>query len=121
MKNTFHLLQELEERLTKPSVRKDTEEVSSLLSDKFLEFGSSGRVFTRSQILQELAEESPREITCSDFQIEMLAPEVALVTYRTVRNEAGLPPRHTLRSSIWQKEGDRWRVRFHQGTLMPQQ
>jgi hypothetical protein len=121
MKNTFHLLQELEERLTKSSVRKNSEEVDSLLSDRFREFGSSGRVFTRSEILQALAEESPREITCSDFQIEMLTPEVALVTYRTVRIEAGSPPRHALRTSIWQMEGNRWRVRFHQGTLVAQQ
>jgi ribonuclease HI len=38
---------------------------------------------------------------------------VALVTYRVERVEDGST---TLRSSIWAREGDRWRMRFHQGT-----
>jgi len=50
----------LEERLLDPEVRHDRAAAAALLDPEFLEIGSSGRLFTREQILAFLAEEASR-------------------------------------------------------------
>lgn len=107
------LLESLERQLLSPSVRR-SERAGQLLADDFVEFGSSGRVFGRAEILTALRDETPMAITASAFALRLLGPETALLTYRTVRQ--GESPCHALRSSIWQCDGGTWRMVFHQGT-----
>jgi hypothetical protein len=89
-----------------------------LLAEDFLEFGSSGRVWTRKSIIDMLAAETnfrPPEI--EEFQCSMIGEKAALVTYRTVRVDARTGERLvSLRSSIWVRRDGEWRMRFHQGT-----
>jgi len=59
--------------------------------------------------------ESPVTQSTADFHVELLAPTVALLTYRIHRHSA--PPVHTLRSSIWRQHGSRWKMVFHQATV----
>jgi hypothetical protein len=47
-------LRQLEERLLQPNVRKSAEEVSELLANQFIEFGSSGRIFDKRHIIAGL-------------------------------------------------------------------
>ena len=91
-------LQRLEERLLVPDVRKSTQ-LTELLSDDFIEFGSSGRIYTKEDLVAALQAESPVTQTTSDFNVASLAPDVALLTYK-IRCD-GQPPVHTLRSSVW--------------------
>jgi hypothetical protein len=107
------LLQSLERELLSLSVHR-SDRVGQLLAEDFVEFGSSGRVFRRADILAALRDETPVTITASDFLLHPLGPDAALLTYRTVRH--GEPPFHALRSSIWRRDGDAWRMVFHQGT-----
>ena len=107
-------LRMLEESLLEPSVRK-TERVSELLAEGFVEFGSSGRVFNKAQILAALRAESGVKVTASHFQVQLLAPQTALVTYRACRHAE--TPVHTLRSSVWQQLRGQWQMVFHQGTV----
>lgn len=109
-------LRELEESLLETSVRK-SERVNQLLAEGFIEFGSSGRVFTKEQIIAALRTESPVKIAATQFRIELLSPNTALITYRAHRH--GEPPVDTLRSSIWQLQHGHWQMIFHQGTLCP--
>lgn len=110
----------LEERLLNPVVRRDRSAVASLLAPEFVEFGSSGRVFSRQQILDLLAGEEPYRIELTDFSARMLAPDLALVTWKSIRPEG--PPSTgaaSLRSSIWARREGRWQMVFHQGTRIP--
>lgn len=111
-------LRKLEESLLDTAVRRDRKKMRSMLAEDFLEFGSSGRVWTRSSIIELLSQETafhPPAIV--DFRCALLAADVALVTYRTVRtapeSEEVLA---SLRSSIWTNQSGAWRMRFHQGT-----
>ena len=53
----------------------------------------------------------------SDFEARLLAPGVALVTYKTTRRASpGQPASAALRSSLWVERENRWQVIFHQGT-----
>jgi hypothetical protein len=109
---------QLEERLLQSEVRQSAEAVGDWLADDFVEFGSSGRVFDKQQIMAELPQESPTHRTLRDCKMTVLAPTVVLITYRAVRyGPAGEPPTHSLRSSIWQLGESQWQIVFHQGTL----
>ena len=107
----FHL----EQKLLEPSTRRDPTALTTLLADDFREFGSSGRVYTRQQIIDALATESRRTITLSDPLCQQLAENVALLTYRSTRT-IPLPPTHALRSSLWIYRDNCWQMLFHQGT-----
>jgi hypothetical protein len=121
MTSTHNHLRTLEERLLNPAFRKDAAAVSALLADDFREFGSSGRIFNKQQIIVELAAEPPgRTISLEDFACQQIAPEAALITYRTT-NPATDPPRTALRSSLWILRDNGWQILFHQGTLLPSQ
>jgi hypothetical protein len=109
-------LRELEESLLVPHVRK-SERLAELLADNFLEFGSSGRIYTKADLVATLQAELPVTQTTSEFRVAILAPHVALVTYRIHRH--GAPPIYTLRSSIWQLKEAQWQMVFHQATLTP--
>ena len=101
----------LEERLLDPRVRRLASEVEKLLADDFCEFGSSGRIYDKAKVVEELQKDpdfdGPRTIV--DFSARELSSSVALVTYRI--RETG-----TLRSSVWRNDGKGWRMLFHQGT-----
>jgi hypothetical protein len=115
------MFRKLEERLLRPDVRSSAEELDKLLADESIEFGSSGRVFNKEQIIGALAYEqaegySPAR-TAEDVAVRYLATDVALVTYRTVRqNSTTGPELQALRSSIWKRVDRTWRIIFHQGT-----
>ena len=109
-------LQELEERLLKPEIRRNPQELNLILADGFREFGSSGRVYSKVDILPALAAESSRQLTLMDFQCEFPAPGVALVTYRSTSIQNSDPPVQALRCSLWVQRENRWQMLFHQGT-----
>jgi ribonuclease HI len=62
-------------------------------------------------MLAMLEEAAPSEVTIEAFEVERLADGVVLATY----DVSGTRP--SRRVSLWLRDGDRWRVRFHQGTL----
>ena len=110
-----HLLH-LEESLVQPEIRHNPNLLASLLADDLREFGSSGHIFDKHDVLAELASESPCEIVLSGFRCDPLAPGLAHVTYRATRLNPNQPPLHSLRSSLWIHRDGRWRMLFHQGT-----
>jgi hypothetical protein len=114
-------LKQLEELLLDPVVRRDSALVASLLADDFVEFGSSGRVFDKSSILEELKNEpSGPAVLLSNFSIREFSPDTVLVTYRSLkRNPAGEIVRQAWRSSIWVNRDQKWQITFHQGTKIP--
>jgi hypothetical protein len=106
----------LELRLQDSSICKDPAAIGELLSEDFREFGASGRIWDRTTIIETLSAEPPYPITSDNFECQRLSDHLALLTY-----VASNPARKTLRSSLWRLEGDRWRVLFHQGTvILPQ-
>jgi hypothetical protein len=110
-----HLI-ELERSLLKNCTRTNAPTIASLLAEDFREFGSSGYIYNRSQIIDLLANESPDNITLSDPVCQQLSKDVVLLTYRSSR--AG-PLQTTIeanRSSLWVVRDDRWQMVFHQGT-----
>ena len=117
------LLRHLEEQLLWPEVRSSAEQVARLLADDFIEFGSSGHAYDKQQVIDALRQETPDptiRISLTEFVARRLAPDVVLVTYRTIqRGGSDGPERSRLRSSIWKMIEGRWQMVFHQGTPSP--
>jgi hypothetical protein len=109
-------LRELEDSLLMNSVRKDAEKVSALLAEEFCEFGRSGTVYSKTDILAFLRDEEETRIAMSDFVYRPIAEGVALVTYRSERAEPDGELIAALRSSLWVMRNGRWQMVFHQGT-----
>jgi hypothetical protein len=115
----FEEIRHLELRLLDPKVRASPDEISRLLADDFMEFGSSGHVYDKQGIINGLQDETNIFYELSNFQVKPLAPGLVLATYRTTRYRAGRERfRSSLRSSIWRKEERSWQMVFHQGTLV---
>lgn len=93
-----------------------------LLAESFVEFGASGRVYTKAAVLEAFtaaAADNQVELPeMLDFDANLLAPGTVLVTYRSVSTPPA-SPRSSRRSSIWQQRGGSWQMLFHQATPIP--
>ncbi len=94
------ILYRLEERLLQPEIRKSGEEVSQLLADEFIEFGSSGGVYDKQATIEKLKDDVSQPCFLADFQASLLASGIVLVLYRAIR-QGNAGQSHALRSSIW--------------------
>lgn len=106
----------LEKKLLDSSVRKSAEELNSLLSPGFVEFGTSGRIYNRKIIVEQLADEVPSKVEALDFEGVFLAPDVVQLRFKTRRKNQDGTMSASLRSSIWKRVHGRWQMFFHQGT-----
>ena len=99
---------DLETSLHRRSVRNSPDAVAALLSDDFVEFGRSGRVYDKLRTVELLSgDDNELMPEVRDFQVRPLSHYVVLVTYRSG---------FALRSSIWRLSAGKWRMAFHQGT-----
>jgi hypothetical protein len=118
------LMRRLEERLLDPGVRHSPDALSQLLADEFVEFGRSGWVYNKAQIIPALAGEPSISASpvaeIGDLTALTLAPDAILLTYRaTERDREGSLMSSSWRCSIWQLIDCRWQMIFHQGTPIP--
>jgi hypothetical protein len=110
-------LESLERQLLDVATRSSPNMAGDLLAAGFREFGKSGRVWTRAEIIAALATEAVQiDYRLEDFIVKSLGEDFALVTYAIyVSAIDGIGK--ALRSSVWQCEADgKWRLLFHQGT-----
>jgi hypothetical protein len=109
-------LMDLEERLLVPGIRHSQDSLGELLDPDFIEFGSTGKIYDKTGIIEALLTQCPVSISLSDFQVALLAPGIALATYKAVYILNDNISKYSLRSSIWKKSDNIWRLLFHQGT-----
>lgn len=110
------LIQGLEERLLQADTRQSTEVLNQLLSDDFLEYGASGNIYTKTNILENLPKKNHTQISLSNFKLKILCESVVQVVYKTQQKGN---KRRVLRSSIWKKHRSYgWQMYFHQGTVI---
>jgi hypothetical protein len=108
----------LEVELHQDAVRRGRVRMEALLHPEFVEFGRSGRQYTREDVLAEFTGEVAHPmIHAEKFELAELAEGVVLLTYRSAHVDAdGKLHRHSLRSSVWVWTETGWQMRFHQGT-----
>lgn len=110
-------LEALERALHAPQVRADRERLAALLDEDFSEIGSSGQCYGRDAALQEIPlERAQVRVESDQYVVRPLAEGLAQVRYRSRYHLDGQAQRWVLRSSLWRRHGDGWRMVFHQGT-----
>lgn len=110
-------LEALERALHAPQVRADRERLAAVLDEDFSEIGSSGQCYGRDAALQEIPLERAQVLIESEqYAVWLLAEGLAQVRYRSRNHVDGQAQRWVLRSSLWRRHGDGWRMVFHQGT-----
>lgn len=102
----------LELSLLQSDVRKSPEKLNELIADNFVEFGCSGRIYNKREVISGLADEAPLEFSVENFSTSKLSESVVLATYKAT---SFLDT--SLRSSIWKKHEGKWQMVFHQGTI----
>jgi hypothetical protein len=91
------------------------------LSPDFSLVGVDGRLLEGQEAADNLGDSGLLELTPYDIKVVALNGDVAVVTYDAIVREApeedqGPPPRYQHFSSVWVKQGDQWKLKFHQAT-----
>lgn len=92
---------------------KDIENIKLIIADDFTEFGSSGSVYSKNDLLEILPKIESLSISILDFNIMNLTKNSILATYISKDNDSNT---EVLRSSIWIERNGNWQIVFHQGT-----
>lgn len=97
--------------LLDPRMRRDGDAIAALLHPDFVELSPTGHTYDRDTVLVPTAEDTIEGMTAEQLTAELLAPGVALVTYRSHRGE-----RVAWRCSVWVHTDRGWLLRHHQAT-----
>jgi len=107
----------LETSLLQPEIRSSREKLDVLLAEDFIEFGSSGSVYHKSDTLQNLTTTTDIVVyELSDFEAKELSENFVLTIFKTKRTINDTDVVISLRSSIWKRTDSVWQMFFHQGT-----
>ena len=100
-----------------PELGTSRESYEAMTVPDFWEVGASGRRYSRESIVQTLLERYAQsyedEWETQDFYCQELAENLYLLTYTLFQG-----PRVTRRTTIWRREAARWKIVFHQGTVV---
>ena len=110
-----------ENDLLKSEIRKSSQKIKELLADEFVEFCSSGNEYRYEDGDIFQAQNNNEELNWSivDFKTKELSHECILATYRLIKNdEVDESKKYSLRSSIWKNYCGKWKMFFHQGTVL---
>ena len=113
-------LRKLEESLWIAQTRFDQAYLDQILSPEFIEFGRSGKVYSREETLSSAYHDIRCTLPLKNFTAHLIDANVYLVTYISESTSDG-EMLAANRSSIWIKTPRGWQLRFHQGTPVFQQ
>jgi hypothetical protein len=109
------ILTRLEEGMWREVTRFDRIFQEQRFATDFFEFGRSGRVYTRDQIIQLDSQPIHVVLPLPNLAIRLLDQNTVQVTYNS-QVEYDSIVEHARRSSIWSRTESGWVIRFHQGT-----
>lgn len=110
-----------EKRLIEAKKKDDHEFFKLAVSDEFVLVGVDGKLLERQEAVKELGDSDLLELTPYDIKVVAAGENAAIVTYDAIVREApkqdeGPPPRYQHFSSLWLKQGNNWKLKFHQAT-----
>ena len=101
--------------------RRDFAAVEAVLDEDFREIGSSGRMFSKSEILDAMKVSQIVDCSFEEFHFLPVDSTCVIVTYvatatRILRERE--QSHRAYRSSTWVEKDGTWRIIFHQGTVL---
>ena len=92
--------------------RKNKNELEKLISKDFIEYGSSGLIYSYDETINGLLNETEEKIyKIIKMETKIISKNIVMVLYIIDING-----NISNRSSIWKKENNEWKIIFHQGT-----
>lgn len=105
----------LEEGMWRQSTRFDEAFQEAKFAVDFIEFGRSGRVYSRQQVIRSNPQQIDVVLPLPDLCLRLLDQNTAQVMYTSRVTRDGVVECGR-RSSIWSRTDAGWIMRFHQGT-----
>src|SRR5262245_17462816 len=109
------VLTRLEEAMWIAATRFDAAFQRERFAPDFFEFGRSGRVYAREQVIVSGGDEIKARLPLDGMQARLLDGATVQITYNSHVEYDGVVE-HARRSSIWTRTAHGWVMRFHQGT-----
>ena len=104
--------------LQRQEVRRSKETLDELLHDQFAEIGSSGKLYTKKEMIELLRNDVRNKFVAVDYELSLLSPAVAKLNYKEIRESESGACSQIIRTSIWKCEKMQWKLWFHQGTCV---
>jgi hypothetical protein len=114
MNTLYNMIFCLELEMINNDSKRNIDKLNAIIADEFIEFASSGNIYTKSNILEILPKTENLQINIYDFRIMELNDGIILATYKT--EKVCENPVIAIRSSIWKNFSGYWKIIFHQGT-----
>ena len=110
-----------EKSLIEAKKKDDAAFFKTTLAEDFSQVGIDGRLLEGEEAAS-LGDSDLVELTPYDIRVLALGDTGAVVTYDAIVREKpaedqGPPPRYQHFSSVWIRQGDRWKLKFHQTTV----
>jgi hypothetical protein len=106
---------ELEESMWREATRFDLAFQQRSFAADFVEFGRSGRMYTREDIIRTEASPICATLPLPNLKVRLLDAHTAQLLYDSQCIHDGVVE-FARRSSIWSRTDGGWVMRFHQGT-----
>jgi hypothetical protein len=92
-----------------------------ILTDDFSLVGVDGVLLQKQEAVDDLGDSGLVELTPYNVTVVPAGESAAIVTYDAIlrkkpEEDQGPPPRYQHFSSVWVKQGDTWKLKFHQAT-----
>ena len=104
--------------LWRDEVRFDPKRKEEILAPDFFEFGRSGRMCRREDIIDTPAQPITARLPLMGFRARLLESSLAQMTYVSAVTYHGVEELSS-RRSIWSRIGNAWKLSFDQGTVIP--
>lgn len=92
--------------------------LETMTHDEFWEVGASGNQYSREDIINTLLERYKKSLEdtweAQDFRCFEICPSTYLLTYMLIQDT----DRITRRSTLWQYKNKKWKILYHQGTIV---
>ena len=111
-------IQQLELKLLQADLAANPSLIDELLSGDFEEISSNGEVNSRSDVFNWLLSKDQHiQWALTDFRIRVLADDWVLAHYTAQkRDDPNVTSKGSIRTSIWQHQGNHWKMVFHQAS-----
>jgi hypothetical protein len=110
-----------EKTLIDAKKKDDAAFLKRIVAEDFSLVGVDGRLLQQLEAVGDLGDGELVELTPYDIKVVAAGEGAAIVTYDAIvrkkpEEDQGPPPRYQHFTSVWVKQGDVWKLKFHQAT-----
>lgn len=111
-------IQHLELSLLQTDLTAHPERIDELLAENFEEIDHQGEIHARNDVVDWLMHKDPnKQWAFKDFRVKVLTDDLVLAIYSLQKpDHPGASPAGSIRTSLWQRQRDHWKMVFHQAT-----